>query len=866
LLGDAWGSYASNTNANLFLNQSFIDSSSGSYQGPGGLDLSNNLISSINAGASSQSVYIVPGYSDPTYGQRTIGVYDAASNGSIKQLSWGVGGLGTAIYTYLTGSTTINVNSSSTLQFWLGGQVLEESGTTGSITKVGNGQLRLEPYAGSITEQNSYSGGFTLSGGTVILGDNDYTNGSYIPYQPLGTGTFTIGGGTVSVDVATGKQAKLISNPTNVSGNFTFLNSSGVSATFSGSFDLQGGTRTVTVSSTSASTGNLVLTGAMSNGSLIKAGTGTLRLVAGSTKTLGGLSVTAGVLELSGAGVVSGSPLTTVGASGTLSITTDSSTGTVSLGGLTGSGLVQIPSSLMTLSLNPAADTSFSGTITGSGALIKTGSFKEQLVRGGAKSVASILVNGGTLELAGAGVISGTTPVSVTASGSLAITTDSLAGTVTIGALNGAGSVNVATNMTLSISPATSATFSDGISGGGLIAKDGSGTQTFSGTVGNTGGLSVNGGLLTVSGTISSSFTGATTVSSSGAATLDLKTAYPSTAGSITFSGSTTNTVAFAGSTIISEVAQPWGARNITVPTGSTLYLNVPNTVATGTGTGNVVPLTVASLTVGTASAAGTGYVLLSQSMVNGSGARVYAPMVVVTSGLTIPLNGSAYTGFVDLNNNDMIIHGGSESAVDAMVKAWWNGGTPLRGNSALGLGSSLAQTGTSPNTSTQTSLGVITNSDGAGGTLYPTFDGVTSNSTDVLVKYTYLGDTNLDGVVDSNDLSNFFGGYYGGLTGWLNGDFNYDGVVNSADYSLMLAGLGFYGMYSYPMFSTTGPNDGPFEGAPTWNEITAKDFNIDNYPDFARALGVAIPEPGGAGLAFAAAVPLLARRSPRRS
>jgi hypothetical protein len=133
-------------------------------------------------------------------------------------------------------------------------------------------------------------------------------------------------------------------------------------------------------------------------------------------------------------------------------------------------------------------------------------------------------------------------------------------------------------------------------------------------------------------------------------------------------------------------------------------------------------------------------------------------------------------------------------------------------------------------------------------------------------VKYTYLGDTNLDGVVDSNDLSNFFGGYYGGLTGWLNGDFNYDGVVNSADYSLMLAGLGFYGMYSYPMFSTTGPNDGPFEGAPTWNEITAKDFNIDNYPDFARALGVAIPEPGGAGLAFAAAVPLLARRSPRRS
>jgi hypothetical protein len=59
------------------------------------------------------------------------------------------------------------------------------------------------------------------------------------------------------------------------------------------------------------------------------------------------------------------------------------------------------------------------------------------------------------------------------------------------------------------------------------------------------------------------------------------------------------------------------------------------------------------------------------------------------------------------------------------------------------------------------------------------------------LVKYTYYGDTNLNGYVDGSDYSRIDAAYItqGGphpLTGWYNGDFNYDGVVDGSDYTLM--------------------------------------------------------------------------------
>ena len=58
-----------------------------------------------------------------------------------------------------------------------------------------------------------------------------------------------------------------------------------------------------------------------------------------------------------------------------------------------------------------------------------------------------------------------------------------------------------------------------------------------------------------------------------------------------------------------------------------------------------------------------------------------------------------------------------------------------------------------------------------------------------MLVKYTYAGDANLDGVVNAGDyiqIDNNVSVHGGALTGWYNGDFNYDGVVNGDDYTLI--------------------------------------------------------------------------------
>jgi hypothetical protein len=61
-----------------------------------------------------------------------------------------------------------------------------------------------------------------------------------------------------------------------------------------------------------------------------------------------------------------------------------------------------------------------------------------------------------------------------------------------------------------------------------------------------------------------------------------------------------------------------------------------------------------------------------------------------------------------------------------------------------------------------------------------------------VLVRYTYAGDANLDGIVnalDFNAVATNFGISSSGL--WSQGDFNYDGAVNTADFMAMAQNFG---------------------------------------------------------------------------
>ncbi|MBC8107446.1 MAG: hypothetical protein H7Z14_12710 [Anaerolineae bacterium] len=56
----------------------------------------------------------------------------------------------------------------------------------------------------------------------------------------------------------------------------------------------------------------------------------------------------------------------------------------------------------------------------------------------------------------------------------------------------------------------------------------------------------------------------------------------------------------------------------------------------------------------------------------------------------------------------------------------------------------------------------------------------------DVLLRYTFYGDTDLNGVVDFDDYSRIDAGFNNNRTGWVNGDCDYNDVIDFDDYSLI--------------------------------------------------------------------------------
>jgi hypothetical protein len=62
---------------------------------------------------------------------------------------------------------------------------------------------------------------------------------------------------------------------------------------------------------------------------------------------------------------------------------------------------------------------------------------------------------------------------------------------------------------------------------------------------------------------------------------------------------------------------------------------------------------------------------------------------------------------------------------------------------------------------------------------------GFTVDTTPLILKYTYTGDANLNGIVSGDDYSAIdFNILVRGSFGWYAGVFNYDGVVSGDDYS----------------------------------------------------------------------------------
>jgi autotransporter-associated beta strand protein len=189
----------------------------------------------------------------------------------------------------------------------------------------------------------------------------------------------------------------------------------------------------------------------------------------------------------------------------------------------------------------------------------------------------------------------------------------------------------------------------------------------------------------------------------------------------------------------------------------------------------------------GTLELAATGALPVNNALTIAAGATMIADPntgLLILSSLNLdPTSTGTAVGKLDLTDTGLVVHNGNLATLTAAIQA---GSNNLAWNGSAGIVSSTA----AADTAHLTALGVMQNADANGNAIYTSvFDratGLNLTSTDVLARYTWYGDANLDGHVDGSDYSLIDNGFLNQLTGWQNGDFNYDGVVNGSDYTLI--------------------------------------------------------------------------------
>ncbi len=326
--------------------------------------------------------------------------------------------------------------------------IIGNSGTgtynmSGGIATLGAG-LTIADLGGSIGTVNQTGGLVTISGSSLIVGTAGAAtynlNGGVLQVGGtngiLGTGGLNLGGGTLQV-----VNSALTANiPIALTGTNSTIDTNGLGATLGGMMSGTGG--------------------------FVKSGLGTLSLTATDTY-LGETSISAGTLQI-GTGGTSGSIIGNV---------TDNAT----------------------LAFDRSDTIVFGGTISGSGALIKSGAGVLTLT--GADSYGgATAVNAGTLRAGAANVFATSSAFTIASGATLALNNFNNS----IGSLAGSGAVTLGSATLTTGTDGTSTAYSGSISGTGGLTKIGPGVLSLSGTSGYSGPTNINAGILDVNGVLAS--------------------------------------------------------------------------------------------------------------------------------------------------------------------------------------------------------------------------------------------------------------------------------------------------------------------------------------------------------------------------